>query len=467
MLTYGAEYFFASQHHNGCSVMTIEGNFAGVSLTNIRLSMVFSLGSGRMAVMARLLAAGSFSRSVAAEEAGHQKLAATLLYKELREADEPNFLDEEDMHVFGLKPMSDPLHLVCCNTCKRPVQASQYVAHAEFCRMVSSIEESMLDVTGSVGHRKAMRKEKRKPLNAYANQAILVREVERSKSIIVGDTVTAESRLNGKPGTNSSFSFDRKRNSAYGDAEHLMHGSAVSPGDDDNSAGVMTRALKRSKLMAGEWLPLSDASVVSNILSTHDDYNCDISPKQTIAESGSPNDSIFGNKKPDQFNGCCLPIKANMSVPLATKIYYSQRNNRLRSAFCHLYYETVASTEEVCSGTANKKINDNVYQSQTSSQKDESLRQINTGLNSKDSLSLVSSQSPDQCLAQSSEMCLGSSEVSLPISMQFPVDNASRSLVAPVGLSRSKYVSKPFSYPGNSGQPLQAVQQQNGSVPVL
>ncbi|KAF4356063.1 hypothetical protein G4B88_015343 [Cannabis sativa] len=394
MLTYGAEYFFASQHHNGCSVMTIE------------------------------------------EEAGHQKLAATLLYKELREADEPNFLDEEDMHVFGLKPMSDPLHLVCCNTCKRPVQASQYVAHAEFCRMVSSIEESMLDVTGSVGHRKAMRKEKRKPLNAYANQAILVREVERSKSIIVGDTVTAESRLNGKPGTNSSFTFDRKRNSAYGDAEHLMHGSAISPGDDDNSAGVMTRALKRSKLMAGEWLPLSDASVVSNILSTHDDYNCHISPKQTIAESGSPNDSIFGNKKPDQFNGCCLPIK-------------------------------VASTEEVCSGTANKKINDNVYQSQTSSQKDESLRQINTGLNSKDSLSLVSSQSPDQCLAQSSEMCLGSSEVSLPISMQFPVDNASRSMVSPVGLSRSKYVSKPFSYPGNSGQPLQAVQQQNGSVPVL
>ncbi|XP_062108553.1 uncharacterized protein LOC133819349 isoform X2 [Humulus lupulus] len=210
--------------------------------------MVCSLGSGRMAVMARLLAARSFSLSVA-EEVGNQKLAAKLACKELREADEPNLLDEEDMHIFGLMPMSDPLHLVCCNTCKKPVQASQYVAHAELCRMVSSTEESMLDVNGSVGHRKAVRKEKRKPLNAYAHQAILVREVERSESITVGDTAIAESQLNGKPGTNSSFSIDRKRNSAYVDAENLMHGSAVSPGDADNSVGVMPCTLKRSKLL--------------------------------------------------------------------------------------------------------------------------------------------------------------------------------------------------------------------------
>ncbi|MBA0650292.1 hypothetical protein Goklo_017725 [Gossypium klotzschianum] len=73
--------------------------------------MVCSLGSGRMAVMARLLEAGSISPSIA-EEVGNKKLAAQYIYRELQEADEANLLDEEDMHVFGLKPMTDPLNLV-------------------------------------------------------------------------------------------------------------------------------------------------------------------------------------------------------------------------------------------------------------------------------------------------------------------------------------------------------------------
>lgn len=59
-------------------------------------SMVCSLGSGRMAVMAKLLAAKSFSQSKAGRiEVGHQKLAAKLICKELNEADEANLLDEE------------------------------------------------------------------------------------------------------------------------------------------------------------------------------------------------------------------------------------------------------------------------------------------------------------------------------------------------------------------------------------
>ncbi|PON80277.1 hypothetical protein PanWU01x14_007270 [Parasponia andersonii] len=215
--------------------------------------MVCSLGSGRMAVMARLLAAGNFSRNLT-EEVGHQKLAANLICRELSEADEPNLLDEEDMHVFGLKPMADPLHLVCCNTCKKPVQASQYVAHAELCRMLNSTEESMQGVNGSVGPRKPVRKEKKKSLNAYANQAISVGELERFESIDANDTAVAESQLNGQIGMNSSFSTDAKRSSAYGDAKHLMDGSAVSPGNPDNSAAVTPRATKRSKLIAGEWL---------------------------------------------------------------------------------------------------------------------------------------------------------------------------------------------------------------------
>ncbi|PON80276.1 hypothetical protein PanWU01x14_007260 [Parasponia andersonii] len=195
--------------------------------------------------------------------------------------------------------------------------------------------------------------------------------------------------------------------------------------------------------------------------------------QQTVAESGIPNDSVVGYKKPGQVNGCCLPIK-DTPVPFATKIYYSQRNNRLRSALSHLYYEAVASAEEFCRDTVNTNLsNENVYHSQASSQKDTSPHQINSESNGKkDSLSLPSVQNPDQMLAQSSEVCLGTSGVCPPptlsdFSKQFPVDNVQKSQVAPVGLARNKYLSKPFLFAGNSGQPLGAVQQQNGSVPVL
>uniref|UniRef100_A0A0D9XZZ4 SAGA-associated factor 11 n=1 Tax=Leersia perrieri TaxID=77586 RepID=A0A0D9XZZ4_9ORYZ len=61
------------------------------------------------------------------------KGAAQILHKQLFGAHEPNLLDEDDMHIFGSKPMADPLDLVCCNTCKKPIKASQYAVHAERC----------------------------------------------------------------------------------------------------------------------------------------------------------------------------------------------------------------------------------------------------------------------------------------------------------------------------------------------
>ena len=74
-----------------------------------------------------------------------------------------------------------------------------------------------------------------------------------------------------------------------------------------------------------------------------------------------------------------------------------------------------------------------------------------------DSLSLPSVQNPDQFLAQSSEACLGTYGVCLPpsdFSKQFSVDNVQRPQVAPVGLARNKYLSKPYSFATNSGIPL-------------
>ncbi|KAJ6898084.1 hypothetical protein NC652_024803 [Populus alba x Populus x berolinensis] len=104
-----------------------------------------------------------------AEEVSQQKLSTQYICRELHEADEPNLLDEEDMHVFGLMPMTDPLDLVCCNACKKPVKASQYAAHAELCRFLNSAEEMTLEPDGGTGRRKPPRKERKKLITAYSN----------------------------------------------------------------------------------------------------------------------------------------------------------------------------------------------------------------------------------------------------------------------------------------------------------
>ncbi|KAF3457303.1 hypothetical protein FNV43_RR01960 [Rhamnella rubrinervis] len=385
-----------------------------------------------MAVMARLLAAKSFSQSKAGRiEVGRQKLAAKLICKELNEADEANLLDEEDMHVFGLKPMDDPLDLVCCNACKKPVKASQYAAHAELCRTLISMEESVLELDGSMRHRKPTRKERKKLLTAYSNQAKSVVEFERSESIDADDNAVSQSQLDGHIGTDAPFSVEGK---THVDTKYLMDGSRVTPGNT-HSAGVMPPPSKRSKLIAGEYQPQSD----------------DIETAFPVSKITSSQDA-----------------KTYMHSPLATKIYYSQRNNRFRSALCHLYCESVASTKLQSSGVVNSEIlSETMIASQAPSQKDNSLNLIN---NKMDSLSLPSVGRPEQVLAQSLEVCSGTSGTCEPAGdflKQFPGDNAPRLQATAASLTRNKYHPKPFSFTGNSGQPLGAVQQQNGSVPVI
>ncbi|XP_065624621.1 uncharacterized protein LOC136061358 isoform X2 [Quercus suber] len=88
-----------------------------VQIYKLLFSMVCSLGgSGRMAVMARVLAAGSYSQNMA-EEVGHLKLAAQYICRELREADEANLLDEEghfQRHLNGHLWMAAPHRLKWC-----------------------------------------------------------------------------------------------------------------------------------------------------------------------------------------------------------------------------------------------------------------------------------------------------------------------------------------------------------------
>ncbi|RXH80287.1 hypothetical protein DVH24_041434 [Malus domestica] len=380
--------------------------------------MVCPLGNGRMAVMARLLAGVNVSQSTT-EGVGHHKFAAQIICRELSEANEANLLDEEDMHVFGLKPMVDPLHLVCCNACKKPVKASQYAAHA-------GLEETTLELDGSMGQRKPPRKERKKSSTAHANQSALVGELERSESVDADDNSVSQFQLDGQIGMNPGSFMEAKMNSAYADATYMMDGSGVSPGNTNGSTSVTLPPTKRFKMIPGHQLPLSDdigtASAVSKLANRD-------SPKGAI--------SALKYKKSGQALDCCLPIK-DCPLPLATKVYYSQRGNRLRSDLSHLYHEAMASTEELCGDM-------------------------------RDSQPLPSLRKPDQILAQNSEVCLENSIGCLPdgdFSNQFPVDNVPRPQVAGVGLARSKILSKPYSFAGNSGQSLGTMQQKTGSVPM-
>ncbi|KAM1171672.1 hypothetical protein PS1_022285 [Malus domestica] len=423
--------------------------------------MVCSLGSGRMAVMARLLAGGTVSQSIT-EDVGHQKFAAQIICRELSEANEANLLDEEDMHVFGLKPMDDPLHLepydflhtvidmdydfvvsrkVCCNACKKPVKASQYVAHAELCRSLNSMQETTLELDGSMGQRKPPKKERKKLSIAHSNQSTLVGELERSESIDADDITVSRFQLDGKMGMNPGSFMEAKMNSAYADVTIMMDGSGVSPGNTNGSTSVILPPTKRFKMVAGQQLPLSDdigtASAVSKLASTQDACPYRDSPKGAIPASEIPYPALK-YKKSGQALECCLPIK-DCPLPLATKVYYSQRCNRLRSDLSHLYHEAMASTEELCSDM-------------------------------RDSQHLPSLRKPDQILAQNSEVCLGNSVGCQPdgdFSNQLPVDNVPRPEVASVRLTRSKILSKPYSFAGNSGQSLGIMQQKTGSVHVI
>ncbi|KAJ7955040.1 Sgf11 (Transcriptional regulation protein) protein [Quillaja saponaria] len=442
--------------------------------------MVCSFGSGRMAVMTRLQAAGSFSQTIS-EDIGHQKSAAEYICRELREADEANLLDEQDMHVFGLKPMTDRLELVCCNNCKKPVKSSQYSTHAELCRSLKFAEETVLELHGGLGNRKPPRKEKKKLLTSHSNQAPSVVEQERSEAL----NMTSESHSCIQAKT-AFFSNEAKAS--------LRDGSGVNHRSRDRPASLMPPPTKRSKLIAGELLILSDKteklSSLTKTTSFPDGFLCRDVPDGAVLGRENPKDCMVDHKTRGRGHEEQL-IKKDFPVPLATKIYYSQRNHRLRSALSHMYFQ--GSSKEDCTHVGSPKLlNESAMSFQVSSQRNFSVEQMDDMLNKKRQPQTLSSvQGPNQNLAKSSEICMSKADGHLPrpiqnlaksseicmskegghissnnFSNQFPVDNVLRSAAAPLGLIRSNYLPKPYSFAGNSGKPLGTIQQPKGSVHV-
>ncbi|XP_063937548.1 uncharacterized protein LOC108226164 isoform X3 [Daucus carota subsp. sativus] len=214
--------------------------------------MGHSIGSGRMASVARLLMPESILQSVT-ENVENNKLAAQYAHRELCEADEANLLDEDDMIIFGLNPTTDPLNLVCCNACKKPVRANQFAAHAELCRTFSSVEEIVPVPKPNNGtRRKRPPKERKKSLKGSTVQPTLTREREASETIGSLGTAPLSSHLNEQMRLTSSSPNEAKGNAPFVDGLSMMDSSGINASFMDRAAGAEEPPKKRSKLRQSE-----------------------------------------------------------------------------------------------------------------------------------------------------------------------------------------------------------------------
>ncbi|KAL6532269.1 hypothetical protein OROGR_014239 [Orobanche gracilis] len=239
--------------------------------------MVCSIGSGKMTALSRLLDAGSVSQDIKAkEEIGHQKLAAHYIKREIQEADEANLLDEDDMHIFGLRPMTDPLDL-------------------EFCRTLSSKEVLYPELDRPIVNKKPPRKERKK--STQTQKATLVRDLRKFESMDSDNIAASESHVAEKIQIYPSAEAQRDLHLT---TTHIMNGSVVNPYDMHCS---------------------EDATKGSSI-----------SLKRTATEN--PSNPCTKN--------LCKTAAEDVPSPIATKIYYSQRNY-LRRAISDMFFEESSS----------------------------------------------------------------------------------------------------------------------------
>ncbi|KAI4364411.1 hypothetical protein MLD38_020507 [Melastoma candidum] len=254
--------------------------------------MVCPVARGKMAVLARCIMGDGLLQS-RTDKVGDTKLLAQDIYREFCEADEPNLLNEEDMHIFGLKPLTDELHLVSCNACKKPIMASQYLAHAEICKLLGSSFKATLESDGPTRNKRPHCKERKKSL--------------RSTS----------------------------RKPAGVDNGHIVKGPHAVPQNGGYSACSMQPPMKRPKLIAGHHPSERDGSwMMSGSMKA---ILCDISPSHQEMLRDYP----VGKSKSTEVNAKGQ-FSAGIPAPLASKIYYSQRSSRLRFVLAESHY-TVAT----------------------------------------------------------------------------------------------------------------------------
>ncbi|CAI8590812.1 unnamed protein product [Vicia faba] len=483
--------------------------------------MTRSTGSGRMEAMPRPMAAGRFSQTVAEDDYARQKSAAMYIYRQLREADEANLLSEEDMHVYGERPMTDPLKLVRCNNCKKPIKDSQFAAHAELCRSLKLTEQTGLELNGNTRNRKPPRNDKKK---LSASSAVGKRK-KKSESLDNIDTVVSQTHLNSQI-RGTSFSNDvndvapasmlddtgvsygnrvLQASVMYPPAKHhklttsthtvvidehgtesgvskaasltngtthavpasMLDDTGINSGNRVLQASVMYPPTKRHKLMPSTHIAVIEEHGtefgVSKAVSFINGTTRKDMTEEIVSEHGDP-----FHKNVQQVHMQHQHMMNNgFPAPLATKIYYSQRTNRLRASIRHMYFENLC--EEVCADVERPKTShEEMVALQGSSQVDPSFEQMDNVVNKESYSGMMYAKNSDHILAKSSEVCLlkAGGVPSDGLSNQFFLDNVSRSASTHVGLTRGSF-PKAYSFASNSGNRLETLQQPNGSVPVI
>ncbi|XP_047946744.1 uncharacterized protein LOC125193070 isoform X2 [Salvia hispanica] len=248
-----------------------------------------------MTALARLVDAGSVSRA-ATEEVSFQKLAAQSIGRELRDADEANLIDEEDMRIFGLRPMTDPLDLVCCNACKKPIKASHYATHAELCKSLGSRAEINVELNGPAVTKKPPRKERKKSQITQSKKAKSLGESKKFDSVDSGDLAAPGRRIDGN--IQMSLLPEARRETPLN--TNKINGSTVNPYSVDCFKDVTKRSSK---------------------------------PRKRTSTENPSNQGTQNLCKP------AAEVLPYVPAPLATKIYYSQRNHNLRRAISHMFFE--------------------------------------------------------------------------------------------------------------------------------
>ncbi|XP_051127557.1 uncharacterized protein LOC127249008 [Andrographis paniculata] len=367
--------------------------------------MVCPIWSGEMTALSRVRDAGNILQTLTGE-AGHQKLAAQYLRRELQEAEEANLLDEEDMHIFGLRPMTDPLDLVCCNACKKPLKASQYAAHAELCKSLSSKPDAGLEHDGPTVNRKPPRKERKKS-TTQTKKASSLKEPKKIKGVDSEDIATRNSCLDEKIQMALSAETKTRNIRVPVPSKPKTNGSRVSPCNVNCSEDATKCLSKTLKRVATE----------------------------------SPSNPGTTNMYPP--------------APLATKVYYSQTNHRLRRAICHMFFEE--SSKESSNEVSNFGMLQNAVPTQTSTPSNFCHEQAENQQRDDHLLHHVQTQEPfPAASSESYQSEIGGFVPSMNPASQLPMNNRIE-----------HHLPNSYSFAGNPGNYLGTVQQGNGSVPVV
>ncbi|CAN0855940.1 hypothetical protein LINGRAHAP2_LOCUS6375 [Linum grandiflorum] len=317
----------------------------------------------------------------------------------------------------------------------------------ELCRSLKYVGQIAVG-DGGIKNRKPQKKERKKSLIANSNQVTTAVGQGRYESLNVHNVSKSETRLGKQPVVSSS---------PY---SHITGESLcvnVASKHTDPSLFGIPPPTKRSKVSSSRHPSLGDDEL-DKPSGLKKFTSCWVKDFQPQSSSGTgtklPNYNAVVSKCDGRNNNIGL-VKKDFPIPLATKIYYSQRSNhRLRSAVAQMYY---ASSNEGISCDMSPDVSHIRNQLKQSTQMDEHVDEIT------DKEGDHSRFTPGQICEAEYEGCLEDTNMST----QFPVSNLLVPQTPPIGLLGSKYLSNPYSLGGNSGKSIGTLQQQNGSVHVL